>query len=270
MSKGKITDKVKLMSMEFNLPYEMALVNSADIDTTTYQRTLNRNKVRRIAAEFDERVANEPKLSYRDGKYYVFDGQHTIAARKEMNEGKDIPIVCKVFYDLTKEDEALLFAEQTGVSSKPTPGITLRAKEIGKDIRTLTFVNVNESLGIQPSYSNARGKFRIRCINTARAQFNRIGAAQYKEAMTIIVDAWEGKSASFVSEVIVTICEFVNIYNGEYDRKRLVRKLSYADPYDIVKAARTIGEDGGKKKALSLVLDIYNTGKSSNLLPIKY
>ena len=270
MSKGKITDKVKLMSMEFNLPYEMALVNSADIDTTTYQRTLNRSKVRRIAAEFDERVANEPKLSYRDGKYYVFDGQHTIAARKEMNDGKDIPIVCKVFYDLTKEDEALLFAEQTGVSSKPTSGITLRAMEIGKDIRTLTFVNVNESLGIQPSYSNARGKFRIRCINTARAQFNKIGAAQYKEAMMIIVDAWEGKSASFVSEVIVTICEFVNIYNGEYDRKRLVRKLSYADPYDIVKAARTIGEDGGKKKALSLVLDIYNTGKSSNLLPVRF
>ena len=88
--------------------------------------------------------------------------------------------------------------------------------------------------------------------------------------MMIIIEAWEGKSSSLVSDVIVTICEFVNIYNGEYDRKRLVRKLSYTAPYDIVKATRTIGDDGGKKKALSLVLDIYNTGKSSNLLPVRF
>ena len=57
---------------DFNLMYKMVRVNSADIDTATYQRKLDKNKVRRIAAEFDERIANEPKLSYRDGKYFVF------------------------------------------------------------------------------------------------------------------------------------------------------------------------------------------------------
>ena len=48
-------------SRELSLPYKMIQVNSAEIDTTTYQRTLNKNKVKRIAAEFDERIANEPK-----------------------------------------------------------------------------------------------------------------------------------------------------------------------------------------------------------------
>ena len=51
---------------DFNLMYKMSRVNSADIDTATYQRKLDKNKVKRIAAEFDERIANEPKLSYRD------------------------------------------------------------------------------------------------------------------------------------------------------------------------------------------------------------
>ena len=68
------------------------------IPRTTYQRTLNEDRVRRIAAEFDERIANEPKVSCRDGRYYVFDGQHTIAARKLLNGGRDLPIRCKVFY----------------------------------------------------------------------------------------------------------------------------------------------------------------------------
>lgn len=77
------------------------------IPRTTYQRTLNEDRVRRIAAEFDERIANEPKVSCRDGRYYVFDGQHTIAARKLLNGGRDLPIRCKVFYGLTESDEAL-------------------------------------------------------------------------------------------------------------------------------------------------------------------
>ena len=90
-------------------------INSAElkIPRTTYQRELNEDRVRRIAAEFDERIANEPKVSCRDGRYYVFDGQHTIAARKLLNGGRDLPIRCKVFYGLTESDEALLFAQQT-------------------------------------------------------------------------------------------------------------------------------------------------------------
>ena len=115
-------ERINPKSYEEMTPYKMEVVNSADIDTTTYQRKIQKKKVDRIVAEFNERIANEPKLSYRDGIYYVFDGQHTIAARKQRNDGKDLDIVCKVFYDMTEEKEALLFAAQTGVSSKPTPG----------------------------------------------------------------------------------------------------------------------------------------------------
>ena len=47
-----------------------------------------------------------------DGRYFVFDGQNTIEARKTCNGGRDLPIRCKVFYGLSKEHEALLFAVQ--------------------------------------------------------------------------------------------------------------------------------------------------------------
>ena len=150
MTTYNTNEKISSKNYEEMLPYKMELVNSADIDTTTYQRKIQKKKVDRIVAEFNERIANEPKLSYRDGIYYVFDGQHTIAARKQRNDGKDLNMVCKVFYDLTEEDEALLFAAQTGVSSKPTPGVTLRAKKIGNDAETLAFIKVNEDLDIQP------------------------------------------------------------------------------------------------------------------------
>ena len=88
--------------------------------------------------------------------------------------------------------------------------------------------------------------------------------------MKIIVGAWKGRSASFVSEVIVAMCSFVNTYYCEYDRRKLIKKLSFTDPYDIVKSARTIGEDGGKKKALALVLEVYNNENSIDPLCIKF
>ena len=50
----------------------------------------------------------------------------------------------------------------------------------------------------------------------------------------------------------------------------MIKKLSFTDPYDIVKAARTIGEDGGKKKALAWLLEVYNNENNSDPLCVKF
>ena len=80
------------------LSYREITLNSRQLEVPreAYQRELNTTRVHKIAAEFDERIANEPKVSCRNGHYYVFDGQHTIAARKHRNKGRDLPIRCKV------------------------------------------------------------------------------------------------------------------------------------------------------------------------------
>ena len=66
--------------------YKLMEVSSRDLEIPdAYQRKLNTERVAKIVAGFNERIANEPKVSFRDGHYYVFDGQHTIVARKHMN-----------------------------------------------------------------------------------------------------------------------------------------------------------------------------------------
>ena len=110
-------------------PFEEKMVSSAllEIPRNTYQRNLNPERVKRISHSFDERIANEPKVSLRNGHYYVFDGQHTIAARVERNGGKPLAILCKVYLGLSESDEATLFAEQNGFSAELTAGVKLRA-----------------------------------------------------------------------------------------------------------------------------------------------
>lgn len=123
------------------LVHHEMVINSKflEVPRSYYQRHLNANRVKRIAAEFDERIANAPKVSYRDGHYYVFDGQHTIAARKLRNNNCDLNIVCKVYSGLTEQQEALLFAQQTGVSAPLTAGAKMRAKIYGGDPEAIAF-----------------------------------------------------------------------------------------------------------------------------------
>lgn len=61
---------------------EMRYIDSALLTPCAeYQRVLRTRKVEEISATFSEYVANEPRVSYRDGRYHVFDGQNTIEAR---------------------------------------------------------------------------------------------------------------------------------------------------------------------------------------------
>ena len=54
-------------------------------------------------------------------------------ARRTCNGGKDVTIRCKVFYGLTKEDEATLFAIQTGNATCLTAGERLRANLVAEN-----------------------------------------------------------------------------------------------------------------------------------------
>ena len=173
--------------------YKLMEVSSRDLEIPdAYQRKLNTERVAKIVAGFNERIANEPKVSFRDGHYYVFDGQHTIVARKHMNGNADLPILCKVYYGMTEADEALLFAMQTGYSAALTPSARLRANLRGEDKASGEFYEATEDVGFHVGFERGGGVGRIICINTAFAEFKRVGAEIYKEALTLLLEAWGG------------------------------------------------------------------------------
>ena len=208
--------------------YKLMEVSSRDLEIPdAYQRRLNTERVAKIVAGFNERIANEPKVSFRDGHYYVFDGQHTIVARKHMNGNNDLPILCKVYYGMTEAEEALLFAMQTGVG-------------------------------------------RIICINTAFAEFKRVGAEIYKEALTLLLEAWGGDPDSLRAEIIQGIVHFVELYHGEYDRERLIYSLRAYEPKFIYAAGKAEKELRGVKRYVNLFYRIYNGRRKHSILPMKF
>lgn len=260
-------------SFHITPPYQMVVLHSSVLiyPREIYQRDVHRKRVELIANHFNEYTANEPKVSFRNGKYYVVDGQHTIESRILRNGGKDLPILCKIYTGLTIQQEALFFAEQNGYSAPLTAGIKLRAKVAGGDAVSEAFVEANKQVGLVVDYTQQAGAYRIGCVGTALRLYNQIGEKIYCEAMRLIVAAWEGRPDSLRAAVLKGMMHFVELYHGEFIEERLVRALHGVHPMDIYRT----GMDNpaklpGWKKYVFPIYTAYNGKCRKDALPIKF
>ena len=254
-------------------PYQEVMLESSLLEASrnTYQRGLNPERVKRIVNEFDERIANEPKVSLRNGHYYVFDGQHIVAARVERNAGENLPVRCKVYEGLTDKEEARLFANQAGSSAIPGIGAKLRALVYAGDPDACQFLKNTEAVGLRIDYGQHKGKNRLACIAAAWTEFRKLGAEKYQEALKLILEGWYGDPDSLRAETVTSVCRFVDLYYGEYDRNRVVKRFRTVDPLKIYRDGRAIGENmPGFRKYLFQVLTIYNGASKKAALPIKF
>ena len=74
-----------------------------------YQRPVLDRVVDKLVREWDPRLLTPLVVSYRDGRYYLVDGQHRVCAMRKKNGGKDVTALCRVYHGLTYEQEAELY-----------------------------------------------------------------------------------------------------------------------------------------------------------------
>ena len=76
------------------------------VSNQKYQRNLSRRHIERAVADFDLYQVNPVKVSRRNGKNYVYDGQHTIEMIAAVSGSRDTPVWCMVYDDLEYTQEA--------------------------------------------------------------------------------------------------------------------------------------------------------------------
>lgn len=234
-----------------------------------YQRPVDYARVKKIVANFNPNLVNPIKVSFRNRKYYCFDGQHTLSALKARNENNNLTVDCKVYYGMAKEDEAKLFAEQNGISKGIISQQKMKSLYVSKDIDVIDFKKTVESCGFKCDFGSAGGSKRLACYSTAFQIYKRHGALHLINVLNVSMDAWGGLPESVSQEIVIGLDMFIRAYADEYNRKHLVKRLSLVSP-SVVRSEMRSKKFGGNKRYAATIYDIYCKGTSTKRLEYKF
>jgi len=248
-----------------NKPEYRQLYSSKLTVSGVYQRALDNNRVRKIVAAFNSRLVNPIKVSHRDNKYYVFDGQYTLAALKLRNGNSDLLVDCKVFEGLSEADEAILFAEQNGISRGVESIAKFKARYVARDIDVIGMIELTNKSGLYINFSKSKVPNKITAISKAYKIFKSVSAADYIEILSILKESWEGSKESLTMEILGGIYLFHIKYKGKYNRELLINQLSKVSPL-VIKREGKAYSGGGDLRFATQIFNIYNKNLSKRRL----
>lgn len=243
------------------------VLNTRFILKDTYQRPLDEALVRKIVAHWNPNLMNLPKVSHRDGKYYVFDGQHTIEALKLKNNGKDLDIPCRIYSGMTYEDEARLFAAQNGISKNVTTMQKLRALYEAKDPDVVRVTDIVIEYGyadpIKNNSNNCPTGFRT--LPSALKIYEKCGEGRLRQVLKVITGAWGNDKNGCRSGILNGINIVLSLYMGEFKEADLINSLKRVSPVKLFADAKADTAHSGANRFAYQIVRLYNKKKQYRL-----
>jgi len=226
----------------YSTQYEFRQLHTTQLQSSQgYQRPVDPNHVREIIENFDPLYLDEILVSFRDGRYYVVDGQNRIAAFKHMNNGRDCLVNCKVFRGLTYEQEADMFCHLDSIKKKLRYCESIRARAESKNDPVIVGINdILSNYGIKWSYlgSGRTTDNTIRTSKTLVDSYEELGPQMFEIVIRLLVRSWNGHRDSMAAPFIKGLSLFVKVYVHEADEDMFVKKLSVVTPTEVKSLAR--------------------------------
>ena len=238
-----------------------------------YQRPVNPREVDRLIREWDERLLDPITVSFRDGKFYVVDGQHRISAMRKMNGGSGVMVNCKVYNGLTYEQEAALCYRLDKAKKRLSLSQSTNAlAESGTDPETSEIRELVENCGFVWALGKSKG--RTGEIVTTRALVNAyrlLGGAAFTRMLQLLWDAWEGDPRSLTASILSGMALFVKTYETEMNDSTFVKRLSQADPDEINRRGRAdFSTNNVALRFARVILEKYNGQRGGRKLPYRF
>jgi len=187
------------------------------------QRELKQHRVNELLANFDLDDFGIPVVSWREGRYFIIDGQHRIEALKQwLGVGWEIQKVeCRVYQGLSEAEEADMFDRLNNVLIVAAYDKFRIRVEAGRETETaIAKVLKQENLVI--SRDEVPGA--VSAVGTLVRVYERSDADVLAKTLRIIRDAFG--DAGFRSGVIDGLGHLCQRYNGALDEKAAVERLS--------------------------------------------
>jgi hypothetical protein len=253
-----------------NVTWEYRNMNTRDLlIDDLYQRDIDPKRLMRMVKNFDPCLVNTVKVSYRDGKYYVFDGQHTISLLKTIYaKGNDTTVECKVFSGLTRLDEMELFVAQNGESSVVSTLAKYRALYNFGDKDVCGMVKGAAEAGVKVDFKHGCAAFKCVAVRTLLKAYLSMPYAQYVEMLRTLGKAWDGIAESFSAEMVNGMSLFYKTYGGRFTSANMVKSLKRVLPVQIVREGKSAGATRSSSAIYArIILRTYNNNRTTNRLP---
>jgi hypothetical protein len=180
------------------------------VTAAEYQRATNTKQVMRIVNGFNEAKLGIPVVSERDGRYYVVDGTHRIAALRRLNYENAMFIVLE---GMTYEQEADYFRRQNENTRQLTLYTRFKAGLESGDEVCLKINAVAEKNGFTIG-TTARQFNTITAIFALMTIFDNYGEDVLDKTLATIRTTWDGNPQSKNREFLVGVSEFVHRFNA--------------------------------------------------------
>lgn len=230
------------------------------------QRKFRPAHAAKIAANMDLDDLGIPEVNRRDGHYYIIDGQHRVAALREIGWA-DQRIQCLVYDGLTEQEEAeklLRLNDALPVAALDRFRIGVRAeREVEQEID-----EVVRTVGLKIGSDKKNGA--INAVGALQKVYQLGGTVGLARSLNIIYSAYG--DAGLQSAVIHGIGLFCARYGEAFTDERAITLLSkvHGGVGGLLQKAATVQNQfgGPKYRGVAIAaLNVLNGGKGGNKLP---
>lgn len=201
------------------------------------------------------------RASYRDGKFYIIDGQHRYYAA--IAKGiEDLP--CIVHTGLTKEDEARLFVRLNTSRKTLKPIDTFRAniicgnENIPEVKRDMIVKCVCDKYHIEITEDNRKAKGRrLRALTTVRSIVSSYGENGLNWVFDAIKESnWFDSGSAYTDAIMLALKTYYtdNLNDLDKAKQKLIKFMNKYSPNALMTHANKVYGDYGKQSRVSMAL----------------
>lgn len=174
-----------------------------------YQRELDEKRVEKIVTEFDPALLGTLEVSVRNGKSAVFDGQHRLAALKEVGETS---APCLVHEGLSVPEEAMLFVRLQTERRALKPLDRFKARLRAGEEEALEIAQAAKDAGYVIS-SGGGDDNRIGAVTALDRVYQRGGPPLLQDAL-FLLSTWKGEPGGTDGALIEGLGIFIDSNRG--------------------------------------------------------
>ena len=240
-----------------DVSFELIPINEL-VTELNYQRNLSKKHIKEMIASFDIHQVNVVKVSRRDNKNYVFNGQHTIEAIATLSGSRETPVWCMVYDDLIYQSEADIVAKQ-GENIKPlSPYETFIANIEADSDKHILIKDLVESYQLEiVSCKKLNG---ICAISTLEKIFDESGYQILDQTLHLIIRTWEGEQGSFNSNMLKAVAKLITTYGDTLRENIFIEKLGNVSIKELTRTAKE--RRPGSMGYVEAMVIYYNKGRS--------